>query len=592
LAGVEFTAHGEAGFGGRSRDQLDTRYAMEYLFVRLIEWARDHGYGSFNLGIAPLSGLGRHPLAPRWHRLGRLIWAHGHSFYNFQGLRTFKDKFNPIWEPRYLAASGFLAPYLALLDITTLTAGGLFRTVRRGTAPIERRRRHSKAVALCAAAAIAILPFQSAIAFDSGNLGDVHVFNPQGAMRDLVVLFSDQRGWTQKATDVAAAVANTGALVVGVDLPAYLRRLDQHRSEQCHMGISDIEWASRQIQRGNAAYHTPILAGFGEGGVLAEALLAQARPATVKGAAIVDPTISLQTEAPLCSNQPAKPSPEGGVSYGPWQSLPGFLAVRLSANAGSQERRYIEDLKAAGTKMDVDEDAAATSLPEAMVALLGPHLDDLSSEAKGLIASLPLVELPAVPHGRLLAIIFSGDGGWRDIDKTIAQKLCSDGVSVVGWDSLHYFWSRKSPEQIANDLSMVIEAYASRWGISKVALIGYSFGAGILPFAYDRLTQEARQRVVQISLLGFASTTDFEISIAGWLGEPASKDAAPTKPALASIDPRMIQCFYGEDESDSVCPELGSNGAEIIRVGRGHHFGGDYGALAQDILVGLRRRAG
>lgn len=242
--------------------------------------------------------------------------------------------------------------------------------------------------------------------------------------------------------------------------------------------------------------------------------------------------------------------------------------------------------------MDVDEAAATTSLPEAMAALLHPHLDDLSSEAKGVIASLPLVELPAVSHGRLLAIIFSGDGGWRDIDKTIAQKLCSDGVSVIGWDSLHYFWSRKSPEQIAKDLSLVINTYASRWGVPKVALIGYSFGAGILPFAYDRLTQEAKQRVVQISLLGFAPTTDFEISITGWLGEAANKDAAPTKPALASIDPRMIQCFYGEDEDDTVCPELAGDGAEIIRAGRGHHFGGDYDALARDILTGLRRRAG
>jgi phosphatidylglycerol lysyltransferase len=575
----------------RYRPGEASRYAMEYLFVRLIEWARDQGYGSFNLGIAPLSGLGEHRLAPRWHRLGRVIRVYGHPFYNFQGLRSFKDKFDPIWEPRYLAASGFFAPYLALLDITALTAGGLFRAVRQGTPPIERRRRLSKAVALCAAAAIAILPFQPAIAFDSGNLGNVHVVNPREAMRGLVVLFSDQRGWTQTSTEVAAAVAEAGALVVGVDLPAYLRRLDQHQGEQCHMGISDIEWASRQIQRGNAAYHTPILAGFGEGGVLAEALLAQARPATVKGAAIVDPTVALHTGAPLCSNPPAKPSPEGGFSYGPWQSLSGFLAVSFSANAGSRERSYIEDLKVAGTKLDIDEATGETGLSDAMAALLRPHLGDVSNEAKGVIASLPLVELPAVPHGRILAIIFSGDGGWRDIDKTISQKLCSDGVSVIGWDSLHYFWSRKSPERIANDLSLVIDTYASRWGASKVALIGYSFGAGILPFAYDRLTHEAKQRVVQISLLGLAPTTDFEISIAGWLGEPASKDAAPTIPALASIDPRMIQCFYGEDDTDSVCPQLGGNEAEIIRVGSGHHFGGDYDALAQDILVGLRRRA-
>lgn len=270
----------------RYRPGAASRYAMEYLFVRLIEWARDQDYGSFNLGIAPLSGLGGHRLAPRWHRLGHLIWAHGHSFYNFQGLRTFKDKFDPTWEPRYLAASGFFAPYLVLLDVTALTGGGLLRTVRRGATPIEDRRRHAKVVALCTAAAVAILPFHTADAFDSGKLCDVHVVNPQGEMRGLVVLFSDLRGWTQTATDAADAVANAGALVVGVDLPAYLRRLDQHRDEQCHRAISDIEWVSRQIQRGNASYHTPILAGFGEGGLLAEALLAQARPATVKGAVL------------------------------------------------------------------------------------------------------------------------------------------------------------------------------------------------------------------------------------------------------------------------------------------------------------------
>jgi type IV secretory pathway VirJ component len=368
--------------------------------------------------------------------------------------------------------------------------------------------------------------------------------------------------------------------------------LDEHRGEECHTGVGDIEWASRQIQRGGASYHTPILAGFAEGGVLAEALLAQARPVTVEGAAIVDPTVSLRTDAPLCSNPPAKSSPEGGFSYGPWQSLSGFLAVGFTLSAQSRDRQYIEALKAAGTPLEVDKVADKADLPGAMAGLLRPRLDAVAGEAKGAIARLPLVELPAEPRGRFLAIIFSGDGGWRDIDKTIAQKLCADGVSVIGWDSLRYFWSRKSPEQIANDLSLVIDTYAARWGASKVALIGYSFGAGILPFAYDRLSREAKDRVVQLSLLGFASTTDFEISIAGWLGASASKDAAPTEPALVSIDPTMIQCFYGEDESDSVCPALAGNKTEIIRAGRGHHFGGDYDALARDILAGLRRRAG
>ena len=74
----------------------------------------------------------------------------------------------------------------------------------------------------------------------------------------------------------------------------------------------------------------------------------------------------------------------------------------------------------------------------------------------------------------MLAIVLSGDGGWRDLDKTIGETLQSDGVSVVGWDCLWYFWSRKSPEQVARDLGAVIDTFVSRWGGLKVVLIGYS----------------------------------------------------------------------------------------------------------------------
>jgi phosphatidylglycerol lysyltransferase len=98
-----------------------SRYAMEFLFLKLILHFKEQSYGSFSLGVAPLSGLRTHRLAPRWHRLGRLIWAYGRRFYNFQGLRTFKNKFHPEWQPRYLAAPGSLGPYLALVDIAALT---------------------------------------------------------------------------------------------------------------------------------------------------------------------------------------------------------------------------------------------------------------------------------------------------------------------------------------------------------------------------------------------------------------------------------------------------------------------------------------
>ena len=172
-----------------------------------------------------------------------------------------------------------------------------------------------------------------------------------------------------------------------------------------------------------------------------------------------------------------------------------------------------------------------------------------------------------------------------------ARNSSSDGVSVVGWDCLRYFWSHRSPEETAQDLGGVIDTYTARWKASKVALIGYSFGADVLPFAYDHLSPEAKARVAQLSLLGLAKAADFEISVAGWIGAPASKDALPTEPAFASIDPAMVQCFYGEDDQDSACPALAAKGeADVIRTSGGHHFDGDYDALARRILEDLERR--
>jgi phosphatidylglycerol lysyltransferase len=98
--------------------------AMDYLLTQLMLRGRTDGYRWFNLGMAPLSGVEAHPLAPTWNRVAEIVFRHGEHFYNFQGLRDFKAKFDPVWEPKFLASPGGLRLPMILTNVATLISGG------------------------------------------------------------------------------------------------------------------------------------------------------------------------------------------------------------------------------------------------------------------------------------------------------------------------------------------------------------------------------------------------------------------------------------------------------------------------------------
>lgn len=76
---------------------------MEFLFTELLLHFAEEGYAEFSLGNAPLSGLEARRGAALSTRLGAIVYRHGRQFYNFEGLRNFKDKFAPDWRPIYVA---------------------------------------------------------------------------------------------------------------------------------------------------------------------------------------------------------------------------------------------------------------------------------------------------------------------------------------------------------------------------------------------------------------------------------------------------------------------------------------------------------
>ncbi|PIB96650.1 bifunctional lysylphosphatidylglycerol flippase/synthetase MprF [Caulobacter sp. X] len=104
---------------------------MDYLFVELLQWGKDEGYQAFEFGMAPLAGLEDRPLAPIMSRVGRLLYERGEEIYNFQGVRRYKDKYDPVWQPRYIAAPQKWAIPFLLADIGLLSSGGVSGLAKR-----------------------------------------------------------------------------------------------------------------------------------------------------------------------------------------------------------------------------------------------------------------------------------------------------------------------------------------------------------------------------------------------------------------------------------------------------------------------------
>lgn len=116
---------------------------MDYLFVELIAWGREQGYAAFEFGMAPLAGLDDRPLAPIMSRVGKLLFERGEEIYNFQGVRRYKDKYDPVWQPRYVAAPHKWTIPLLMADIGLLSSGGMAGLTKRP----KREERPAKAAA-------------------------------------------------------------------------------------------------------------------------------------------------------------------------------------------------------------------------------------------------------------------------------------------------------------------------------------------------------------------------------------------------------------------------------------------------------------
>jgi type IV secretory pathway VirJ component len=433
---------------------------------------------------------------------------------------------------------------------------------------------------LTVVAAIVRLATGPAIATQS--LPTSRISYPDGRATGVVVLISGRQGWSDGEQLTSETLVRDGAVVVGVDLPEYYAALEDQGGD-CLYLVSDIENLSQQLHRqaNITGYRAPIIAGIGEGATLALAITAQTPNSTIAETLAVDPRGAIPLSTVLCT--PAeKTSVAGGIVYGLTEGeLPNPVQVLLSPQSDASGRDHVRDLRQSHPAIEIRQTAGDAG--SALLGSLSAAVRDLARSASPL--DLPIVPIDAVARHNTMAVIYSGDGGWRDIDQKLAVYLEADGIPVVGVDALRYFWNEKTPEQTATDLSRIIATYRKRWKVEHVVLVGYSFGANILPATYRLLPEADRQAVSLISLLALSHQADFEIDVTGWLGFAGAGKYGDPVDDIAEIEPFKIQCIYGDAEEDSACPDIREiEGVQVLARKGGHHFDGDYGALSRLIV--------
>lgn len=205
--------------------------------------------------------------------------------------------------------------------------------------------------------------------------------------------------------------------------------------------------------------------------------------------------------------------------------------------------------------------------------------------AAGKPDGLPLVEIPSGPSGRdSMVVLISGDGGWSVTEKGLSGVFSENGVPVVGINSLHYFWRRRTPEGISEDLARVLSYYLEKWDKKYAVVIGYSMGADVAAFMISGLPPELYSKVSTVVLLGPGREVDLKFHLTNWVGGSQGKSALPVGPELEKLKGKDIECVYGDDDKNEICTSLPPGLAHNIERKGGHRVGFDYGKIASLVL--------
>ena len=442
--------------------------------------------------------------------------------------------------------------------------------------------------------------------FNYGRFGAVSVYRSRGEPHSVVLFISGDGGWNLGVISMARHLTDMNAVVAGIDIRHYLAQLEK-AGQECVSPAADLENLSHYLQSklGLEKYLQPTLVGYSSGATLAYAALVEAPEGLFRGALSIGFCPDLDLKKPVCGGEGLEASPRRdskgllkGVDFLPAKKLSGkWISLQGEADQvcpAPPTKKFVDAVPGGEIvmlpKVGHGYSVEKNWVPQFQAAysrLTAPISPARTTGLPAKVADLPLIVVPGLgkSRGDWFAVMLTGDGGWAGLDKGVSKELAKHNIPVVGWDSLKYFWSPRTPEGASKDLDRVLRHYSRAWGRAHALLIGYSQGADTLPFMVNRLPPETHGMVGYTVLLGISDNAVFEFHVASWLGEPAK--GLPTAPELERWSGSPYLCVYGREDADSACNQLtGHDGSTLVMPG-GHHFAGGYAEIADQILSRL-----
>jgi type IV secretory pathway VirJ component len=195
------------------------------------------------------------------------------------------------------------------------------------------------------------------------------------------------------------------------------------------------------------------------------------------------------------------------------------------------------------------------------------------------------VAIPA--KAKSLVIMLSGDGGWwGDLDRKLAERLGEEGYAVVALDTNKWFQKRRTPDEIASEVSGLIKDYRARTGATEIVLVGYSFGADVLPLAVNRLAPAVGKHLSAIVMIAPSRGVDPQVTLLEQTG--VAKPTIDLAPEFTKLPVKKLLCIYGSDQTDeSACTTPYLAISKVVELPGGHHFDGVLDHLAEPVLAAL-----